>query len=345
MSNRTQTLFYSYFPLRHLPFLLFVVNCNLTTNWHLIRYSNSRRPFFSRAYFCNFVLSPCRLTTVKKTKKPLIKQNKSSSNEIYYGRWKRSGLTIREVNYWPRTSCSESTTGTTDILKGVRPRGHLDLPSTVTRGSRFFKSSNDTHLRLSAWLNRHTVSARHVFHLEIAQVTAMQTCVIILQAGGDREGLISFSSGALGTAEALKTTASTPRVPARPAGWSREQIHHAKWPSSIQFTSAHSNKHGAVAQRKIWTSGHAAFPPPRPVCAEGRCGPVTEGGRQKYERSRAIIKNTRSWRGEAGGKDSCAALCVVPGPPSLLWGESASESFLGPGRGGIKYGERERSAQ
>lgn len=61
----------------------------------------------------------------------------------------------------------------------------------------------------------------------------------------------------------------------------------------------------------------------------------------------AIIKKHQelSREGEAGGKDPCAALCVVPGPPSLLRGESVSESFLGPGRGGIKYGERERSAQ
>lgn len=36
-----------------------------------------------------------------------------------------------------------------------------------------------------------------------------------------------------------------------------------------------------------------------------------------------------------------ALLCVWSlRPPSLLLGESVSESFLGPGRGGIKYGER-----
>lgn len=62
----------------------------------------------------------------------------------------------------------------------VRPTGYLGLPSTVTRGSRFCKSSNDTRLRLSTRFNRHTLFAHHVFHLEIAQVTAIQTCVIIL---------------------------------------------------------------------------------------------------------------------------------------------------------------------
>lgn len=63
------------------------------------------------------------------------------------------------------------------------------------------------------------------------------------QATGDGGGLFSFSSGALGTVEALKTTASTAHVLAWLAGWSRKHIYHTKWPSSLQFTSAHSNKH------------------------------------------------------------------------------------------------------
>lgn len=93
---------------------------------------------------------------------------------------KLTGLTIVEVVTGPAPLVGGQQQALLTFSPSVGPGRRLDLPSTVTRGSRFYKSSSDTRLRLSAWLNRHTVFAHHVFHLEIAQVTAMQTCVIIL---------------------------------------------------------------------------------------------------------------------------------------------------------------------
>lgn len=131
---------------------------------------------------------------------------------------KLTGLTIVEVVTGPAPLVGGQQQALLTFSPSVGPGRRLDLPSTVTRGSRFYKSSSDTSPSFSLAQQTHCVCPSCLSPGDCTSDSYANLCHNPVPAGGDREGLISFSSGGPGNSGGVENYSLNSPCPSQ-AGW------------------------------------------------------------------------------------------------------------------------------